>query len=167
MYMDKDRKIRIIEDFFENKFNMDNFKEFVTNILNIKIDTYELTNNIKRDKNYKEYIENCEIIADYEDSDRNDILILAINIKNEIDPVRARVKQREFVAKQIRDRNKKAALAVFYNENNHFRISLIKLDLEFTAKGIKEKLTPAKRSEERRVGKECLRLCRSRWSPYH
>ena len=23
------------------------------------------------------------------------------------------------------------------------------------------------RSEERRVGKECLRLCRSRWAPYH
>ena len=26
---------------------------------------------------------------------------------------------------------------------------------------------PEGRSEERRVGKECLRLCRSRWSPYH
>ena len=25
----------------------------------------------------------------------------------------------------------------------------------------------ALRSEERRVGKECVRLCRSRWSPYH
>src|SRR3546814_21002522 len=25
----------------------------------------------------------------------------------------------------------------------------------------------AKRSEERRVGKECVRTCRSRWSPYH
>ena len=23
------------------------------------------------------------------------------------------------------------------------------------------------RSEERRVGKECATLCRSRWSPYH
>ena len=23
------------------------------------------------------------------------------------------------------------------------------------------------RSEERRVGKECLHQCRSRWSPYH
>ena len=23
------------------------------------------------------------------------------------------------------------------------------------------------RSEERRVGKECLTACRSRWSPYH
>jgi hypothetical protein len=26
---------------------------------------------------------------------------------------------------------------------------------------------PVERSEERRVGKECRRLCRSRWSPYH
>ena len=25
----------------------------------------------------------------------------------------------------------------------------------------------AHRSEERRVGKECRALCRSRWSPYH
>src|SRR3546814_10701125 len=25
----------------------------------------------------------------------------------------------------------------------------------------------AHRSEERRVGKECVRTCRSRWSPYH
>src|SRR3546814_13195008 len=25
----------------------------------------------------------------------------------------------------------------------------------------------AKRSEERRVGKGCVRTCRSRWSPYH
>ena len=26
---------------------------------------------------------------------------------------------------------------------------------------------PQRRSEERRVGKECYALCRSRWSPYH
>src|SRR3546814_19807323 len=26
---------------------------------------------------------------------------------------------------------------------------------------------PAIRSEERRVGKECVRKCRSQWSPYH
>src|SRR3546814_16121933 len=26
---------------------------------------------------------------------------------------------------------------------------------------------PAGRSEERRVGKECVSTCRSRWSPYH
>ena len=27
--------------------------------------------------------------------------------------------------------------------------------------------TKDKRSEERRVGKECVQPCRSRWSPYH
>ena len=28
-------------------------------------------------------------------------------------------------------------------------------------------LTTGFRSEERRVGKECASMCRSRWSPYH
>src|SRR3546814_7222992 len=27
--------------------------------------------------------------------------------------------------------------------------------------------SPGSRSEERRVGKECVSTCRSRWSPYH
>ena len=30
-----------------------------------------------------------------------------------------------------------------------------------------DQVKAGERSEERRVGKECLRLCRSRWSPYH
>ena len=30
-----------------------------------------------------------------------------------------------------------------------------------------DKWDHAKRSEERRVGKECWHVCRSRWSPYH
>ena len=32
---------------------------------------------------------------------------------------------------------------------------------------IAARLPGAERSEERRVGKECYALCRSRWSPYH
>src|SRR3546814_12829054 len=28
-------------------------------------------------------------------------------------------------------------------------------------------ILPAARSEERRVGKDCVSTCRSRWSPYH
>src|SRR3546814_19458263 len=30
-----------------------------------------------------------------------------------------------------------------------------------------EAIGPHARSEERRVGKECVSTCRSRWSPYH
>ena len=41
-------------------------------------------------------------------------------------------------------------------------------DLSVTGQISLEDLTDSiQRSEERRVGKECLRLCRSRWSPYH
>src|SRR5213083_921347 len=40
------------------------------------------------------------------------------------------------------------------------RSEMVKPHLERGAKG-------AERSEERRVGKECTLLCRSRWSPYH
>src|SRR3546814_1388494 len=29
------------------------------------------------------------------------------------------------------------------------------------------RVEPGARSEERRVGKECVSTCRSRWSPYH
>src|SRR3546814_14445852 len=34
-------------------------------------------------------------------------------------------------------------------------------------KNDRKKLDAANRSEERRVGKECVSTCRSRWSPYH
>src|SRR3546814_11037360 len=36
----------------------------------------------------------------------------------------------------------------------------------FTLPPLKALLEPAARSEERRVGKECVSTCRSRWSPY-
>src|SRR3546814_13426453 len=32
---------------------------------------------------------------------------------------------------------------------------------------VRNEVGPARRSEERRVGKECVSTCRSRWSPYH
>src|SRR3546814_20724586 len=33
--------------------------------------------------------------------------------------------------------------------------------------GVNHGVLKASRSEERRVGKECVSTCRSRWSPYH
>src|SRR3546814_4405746 len=38
---------------------------------------------------------------------------------------------------------------------------------DFTNRGLRTLATSAMRSEERRVGKECVSTCRSRWSPYH
>ena len=35
------------------------------------------------------------------------------------------------------------------------------------AAGSSQEVVKQSRSEERRVGKECNQVCRSRWSPYH
>src|SRR3546814_14292696 len=38
---------------------------------------------------------------------------------------------------------------------------------EKTSRIVEVIISSVKRSEERRVGKECVSTCRSRWSPYH
>src|SRR3546814_15788285 len=57
---------------------------------------------------------------------------------------------------------------------SHFRLALHLLTalfllaaLVWTARDMAAPAGTAARSEERRVGKECVRTCRSRWSPYH
>ena len=51
-----------------------------------------------------------------------------------------------------------------YAASGHYKDDEISVDFSVQEYGSNNTTT---RSEERRVGKECLRLCRSRWSPYH
>src|SRR3546814_13759076 len=44
---------------------------------------------------------------------------------------------------------------------------VINSDEEVSSLGSAPLIAAAARSEERRVGKECVSTCRSRWSPYH
>lgn len=142
--MNAENKKKIIDNLFDNQFNKDNFKEFVNNLLNVKV--LNRSESEKIYKVFKEYIESYHIISDYKDNEKNDILIMTIKIKDDKDPIKARVKQREFVAKLLREWNKNGALVIFYNENSkNWRISFIRLNYEFTSKGIEEKITPAKR----------------------
>ena len=55
-----------------------------------------------------------------------------------------------------------AVEAAFVSENTVTNVSSVRLATERLSAAISET-----RSEERRVGKECVSLCRSRWSPYH
>src|SRR3546814_15240937 len=47
------------------------------------------------------------------------------------------------------------------------RTTQLRLESNTTDAGIQPIGEAVARSEERRVGKECVSTCRSRWSPYH
>src|SRR3546814_18877449 len=50
---------------------------------------------------------------------------------------------------------------------NHQRFRAREQVVDEAGPHIQERFTISRRSEERRVGKECVSTCRSRWSPYH
>lgn len=142
--MNIENKQRIIDNLLENKFDIENFKDFTANILNLSVKNRRPYESIY--KVFKEYIETYQEIAETADRNGNKFYILAVKIKKELDPVRARIKQREFIANILRERKKRGALVAFFNEDySHWRISFIKLDYEFTSKGFEERVTPAKR----------------------
>lgn len=142
--MNVENKQRIIDNLFDNKFNLDNFKEFVANILNAKIANRAESKSVF--KAFFSYITSYQVISEYSDEEKNKIYVMVVKVKEDKDPIRARVKQREFIAKLLREWHKDGALVVFYNEESlHWRMSFIRLNYEFTMKGIEEKITPAKR----------------------
>lgn len=142
--MNIENKQRIIDNLLENKFDIESFKDFTANILNLQVKNRRPYDSIY--KVFREYIETYQEIAETTDKEGSKFYVLAVKIKSEKDPVRARIKQREFIANILRERKKRGALVAFFNEDYpHWRISFIKLDYEFTAKGFEEKLTPAKR----------------------
>ena len=145
--MSAENKKKIIDNLFDNQFNINNFKEFVNTVLNVKIDIDSEYKYVGIHKVFMNYIENYYIVSNYKDNEKNNILIMVVKIKDSIDdPVRARVKQREFIARHLRDKEKNGALVVFYNDKSkNWRISFIRLSYDFTSKGAEEKLTPAKR----------------------
>jgi replicative DNA helicase len=63
--------------------------------------------------------------------------------------------------------NENKLVAVFSLEMAKEQLSMRLLTSEARVNSDRLKTGMIGRSEERRVGKECRRLCRSRWSPYH
>ncbi|GAA6325732.1 class I SAM-dependent DNA methyltransferase [Fusobacterium ulcerans] len=142
--MDEKQKLNIIENLIENRFDKDNFSKFISNILNVTVRNRKESTVVWTE--YKEYIESYQIFGDYEDSNNQRIYVIAVKVKDKVDPTRAKVKQREIIAKMLREYRKDGALVAFYNENDpHWRMAFVKLEYSFTAKGLEEKLTPAKR----------------------
>ncbi|MGL5982555.1 MAG: Eco57I restriction-modification methylase domain-containing protein, partial [Cetobacterium sp.] len=142
--MDEKQKLNIIQNLIEKRFNKDSFSEFISNVLNVTVRNRKESTAVWTE--YKKYIESYQIFGDYEDSNNQRIYIIAVKVKDNVDPTRAKVKQREIIAKMLREYKKDGALVAFYSDSNPvWRMAFVKLEYSFTAKGLEEKLTPAKR----------------------
>lgn len=98
--MNAENKKEIIDNLFDNQFNINNFKEFVNTVLNVKIDIDSEYKYVGIHKVFMNYIENYYIVSNYKDNEKNNILIMVVKIKDSIDdPVRARVKQKRIYSK--------------------------------------------------------------------
>lgn len=136
------------EEMFSSAFCLDDFisfsKEFF-NELDI-VNPYRENTNGRDTSEFYQHIEHHNYIGNYTDSDKNEICVLVVKLKNYKNIDRARSMQRNFVKRILESSGKNAALVAFYADNSDFwRLSFIKLDYEFISGKIAEKLTPAKR----------------------
>ena len=137
-------------DIFENciasSFDLDNFVRFVKEFFNSAV-IMAPDKKMKEYSNFSNYVEGYSHVANYVDPNNNKIAIFAVELRAGETIERARHMQRNFVKKLIDDTECTAALVAFYTtpELNRWRLSLIKLDYEFSKGTVTERITPAKR----------------------
>ncbi|MDP2919432.1 MAG: hypothetical protein Q8O43_04345 [Dehalococcoidia bacterium] len=150
--MERQAATRLIRDTFENQFNEANFTNFSRNLVkHLDPDVLHYRGNTVAQA-YDEGIQSLKRIGKYEDENHNKIDILVVRLKKEGSLERARVMQRNYIARYLKGRdNKEAALVAFVSpDDNDWRFSLVKMDYELasTLTGktkIETVLTPARR----------------------
>lgn len=138
-------KLTILKETFEKQFDLERFKKFTREFFN---EPLMLPDN-KRTGIWKEYlnhIKSYNLIAKYTDSDDNNLIVLAVELKRDSSIDRARSMQRNFISKVLDENKLEAAIVAFYTENDpSWRLSFVRLDYSFKETGIALDLTPARR----------------------
>lgn len=131
----------------ENKFDINNFYEFIKDLLNLE--SVNIVNGQKlkaTSDQYKNYIDTTQLYAKYEDNKRRTIGVLVIKLQDNKLPANARTLQRNYIAHLLDNYNLDASLSAIYSETDDtWRLSFVKQELDFGEGKLKAKFTPAKR----------------------
>lgn len=140
------RKSELFEKVLINPYDNGEFvrfiKEFLNNIELVAPNSYQKIYN-----NFSYYVDGYYHIGNYIGSDNNKIAVFSVALRKGDSVERARTMQRNFVKPLLENSMCAGALVAFYTpeEPDKWRLSLIRLDYEFSKGKITEKLTPAKR----------------------
>lgn len=138
-------KLTILKETFEQQFDIERFKKFTREFFNEP----QMLPDSKRTGIWKEYlnhIKSYNLIAKYMDSDNNNVIVLAVELKKDSSIDRARSMQRNFISRVLDENQLEAAIVAFYTDNDpSWRLSFVRLDYSFKETGISLDLTPARR----------------------
>lgn len=131
----------------EEKFDINNFYEFIKDLLNLE--NSNIVNGQKQkatSEQYKNYIDTTQLYAKYEDNKRRTIGVLVIKLQDNKLPANARTLQRNYIAHLLDAYSLDASLSAIYSETDDtWRLSFVKQELDFGEGKLKAKFTPAKR----------------------
>lgn len=146
--MDQKNAVALLEETFEQEFDIDRFANFIKELFNhFKVSVHD----VPLWKEYYDYVETVNSLGVYRDSDRSSIEVFAIKLKRTSSRDRARTMQRNLIARYLTKFNLDAALVAFYGDDpEDWRFSFVKMEYELTKdeKGnlkVTEELTPARR----------------------
>lgn len=133
-------------DFLKQRFDENKFIEFISDLLNLSSEDINsfIAEQKPEQKQFRDTIEYYKFVANYlSNSDRIGTFIVKLTSEGSQN---ARTAQRTFISTLLNKYNLDAALVAFYQDNeSSWRLSFVKKELNFTDKGIKVDLTPAKR----------------------
>jgi len=146
--MDRPSTIKLLDETFNQNFELERFVKFVKELFNkftVTLKSWDVW------KEYNDYIESYQLLGSFKDTSKKTIDVLVVKLKRASSRDRARIMQRNFVAKYLGNTQKDAALVAFYGDDpEDWRFSFVKMEYNLVkdesgkVKPVKE-LTPAKR----------------------
>ncbi len=141
-----DRKREIFVGTLTAPFDANRYQMFLRELLD-NMQLVAPNKDIKPWNTFSAAIDHYNHIGNYIGEDNNKVALFSICLKNDKSVENARSMQRSFVKTLLESGDCAGALVAFYtlDEPDKWRLSLVRMDYEFSKGKISEKLTPAKR----------------------
>ena len=141
-----EQKRKIFEETLTEAYDHERYVQFLRELL----DNMQLVAPNKEVKPWNTFsvaIDHYRHIGNYVGEDHNKVALFSVCLRNDKNIENARSTQRSFVKMLLESSNCAGALVSFYtkDEPDKWRLSLVRMDYEFSKGKISEKLTPAKR----------------------
>ncbi len=141
-----EKKRQIFEETLTEVFDHERYLKFLRELLP-NIQMVAPNREVPPYNTFSAAVEHYRHIANYTGEDNSKIALFSVCLKNDKNLENARSMQRAFVKTLLESSNCAGALVAFYtkNEQDKWRLSLVRMDYEFSKGKISETLTPAKR----------------------